>query len=90
MIRYGIESVLGDRILAYDEPLYNPVKIRGLLDEAKPTAPKTVTEPTSAQIEDPATLVETSTMDEYPEVAAILADTPVAEEQVETVDETAA
>jgi hypothetical protein len=60
------------------------------LDEAKPTAAKTVTEPTSSQIEDTATLVETSIMDEYPEVAAILADTPVAEKQVETVGETAA
>lgn len=36
VMRYGVECVLGNRILAYDEPLFNPVKIRGLLDEAKP------------------------------------------------------
>lgn len=90
VMRYGVESVLGDRILAYDEPLYNPVKIRGLLDEAKPTAPKTVTEPTSARVEVPTAVVETSTMEELHEVAVILVDTPVAEEQVETVGETAA
>ena len=90
VMRYGVESVLGDRILAYDEPLYNPVKIRGLLDEAKPIAPKPIAEPNPTRVEVPTTVVETSTMDEYPEVAAILADTPVAEEQVATVSETAA
>ena len=90
VMRYGVESVLGDRILAYDEPLYNPVKIRGLLDEAKPTAPKTVTEPTSARVETPAALVESSIMEEQPEVAVIMDDTPVAEEQVASVSETAA
>lgn len=90
VMRYGVESVLGDRILAYDEPLYNPVKIRGLLDEAKPAAPKPVAEPSSARVEAPTTLVEISTMEEHPEVAVILADTPVAEEQVETLGETAA
>ena len=90
MIRYGIESVLGDRILAYDEPLYNPVKIRGLLDEAKPTAPKPVTEPTSARVETPAALLESYIMEEQPEVAVIMDDTPVAEEQVASVSETAA
>ena len=62
VMRYGVESVLGDRILAYDEPLYNPVKIRGLLDEAKPTAPKPIAEPSSARVEVSTTLVETSTM----------------------------
>lgn len=90
VMRYGVESVLGDRILAYDEPLYNPVKIRGLLDEAKPTAPKTVTEPTSARVETPAALVESSIMEEQPEVAVIMDDTPVAKEQVASVSETAA
>ena len=90
VMRYGVESVLGDRILAYDEPLYNPVKIRGLLDEVKSTAPKTVTEPTSARVEVSTTLVETSTMEEHPEVAVIMDDTPVAEEQVAYVSETAA
>lgn len=90
VMRYGVESVLGDRILAYDEPLYNPVKIRGLLDEAKPTAPKPIAEPSSARVEVSTTLVETSTMEEQPEVAIIMDDTPVAEEQVATVSETAA
>lgn len=90
VIRYGVESALGDRILAYDEPLYNPVKIRGLLDEAKPTAPKPIAEPNPARVEVPTAVVETSTMEEHPEVAVILADTPVAEEQVETLGETAA
>ena len=90
VMRYGVESVLGDRILAYDEPLYNPVKIRGLLDEAKPTAPKPIAEPSSARVEVSTTLVETSTMEEQPEVAVIMDDTPVAEEQVATVSETAA
>ena len=90
VIRYGVESALGDRILAYDEPLYNPVKIRGLLDEAKPTASKPVVESTSARVETPATLLESSIMEEQPEVAVIMDDTPVAEEQVETVGETAA
>lgn len=80
VMRYGIESVLGDRILAYDEPLYNPVKIRGLLDEAKPTAPKTVTEHTSTRVETPAALLESSIMEEQPEVAVIMDDTPVTEE----------
>lgn len=90
VMRYGVESVLGDRILAYDEPLYNPVKIRGLLDEAKPAAPKPVAEPSSARVEVPTAVVETSTKEEHPEVAVILADTPVAEEQVATESETAA
>ena len=90
VIRYGVESALGDRILAYDEPLYNPVNIRGLLDEAKPTAPKPIAEPNPARVEVPTAVVETSTMEEHPEVAVILADTPVAEEQVETLGETAA
>lgn len=90
VIRYGVESALGDRILAYDEPLYNPVKIRGLLDEAKPTAPKTVTEPTSARVETPAALLESSIMEEQSEVGVIMDDTPVAEEQVASVSETAA
>ena len=90
VMRYGVESVLGDRILAYDEPLYNPVKIRGLLDEAKHTASKPVVEPTTARVEVPATLVETSTMEEQLEVAVIIDDTPVAEEQVASVSETAA
>lgn len=90
VMRYGIESMLGDRILAYDEPLYNPVKIRGLLDEAKHIAPKPIAEPNPTRVEVPTTLVETSTMEEQPEVAVIMADTPVAEEQVETVGETAA
>lgn len=90
VMRYGVESVLGDRILAYDEPLYNPVKIRGLLDEAKPTAPKPIAEPNPARVEVPTAVVETSTKEEHPEVAVILADTPVAEEQVATESETAA
>lgn len=90
VMRYGVETVLGERILAYDEPLFNPVKIRGLLDEAKPTAPKTVTEPTSARVETPAALLESSIMEEQPEEAVIMDDTPVAEEQVASVSETAA
>lgn len=90
VMRYGVESVLGDRILAYDEPLYNPVKIRGLLDEAKPTEPKPVAEPSSARVETPAALLESSIMEEQPEVAVIMDDTPVAEEQVASVSETAA
>ncbi|MBQ5923144.1 MAG: hypothetical protein IIW91_07400 [Alistipes sp.] len=90
VMRYGVETVLGERILAYDEPLFNPVKIRGLLDEAKPTAPKTVTEPTSARVETPAALLESSIMEGQPEVAVIMDDTPVAEEQVASVSETAA
>ena len=90
VMRYGVETVLGERILAYDEPLFNPVKIRGLLDEAKPTAPKPIAEPNPARVEVPTAVVETSTMEELHEVAVILADTPVAEEQVETVGETAA
>ena len=89
-MRYGVETVLGERILAYDEPLFKPVKIRGLLDEAKPIAPKPIAEPNPTRVEVPTTVVETSTMDEHPEVAVILADTLVAEEQVETVGETAA
>ena len=90
VIRYGVESALGDRILAYDEPLYNPVKIRGLLDEAKPTAPKPIAEPNPARVEVPTAVVETSIMEEQPEVAVIMDDTPVAEEQVASVSETAA
>jgi len=90
VMRYGVESVLGDRILAYDEPLYNPVKIRGLLDEAKPTASKPVVEPTTARVEVPATLVETSTMEEQPKKVAIVAEVPTTEAQAEAVSETAA
>lgn len=90
VMRYGVESVLGDRILAYDEPLYNPVKIRGLLDEAKPTAPKTVTEPTSARVETPAALVESSIMEEQLETVTIVSEVPTIETRAETVSETAA
>lgn len=90
VMRYGVESMLGDRILAYDEPLYNPVKIRGLLDEAKPTAPKTVTEPTSARVETPAALVESSIMEEQLETVTIVSEVPTIETRAETVSETAA
>ena len=90
VIHYGVESALGDRILAYDEPLYNPVKIRGLLDEAKPTAPKTVTEPTSARVETPAALVESSIMEEQLETVTIVSEVPTIEPRAETVSETAA
>ena len=90
VMRYGVESVLGDRILAYDEPLYNPVKIRGLLDEAKPTAPKTVTEPTSARVETPAALVESSIMEEQLETVTIVSEVPTIETRAETVGETTA
>lgn len=90
VMRYGVESVLGDMILAYDEPLYNPVKIRGLLDEAKPTAPKTVTEPTSARVETPAALVESSIMEEQPETVTTVSEVPTIETRAETVSETAA
>lgn len=90
VMRYGVERVLGDRILAYDEPLYNPFKIRGLLDEAKLAAPKSIAEPTPARIEVPATLVETSTMEEQPEMVAVVADVTTTEARAETVGETAA
>ncbi len=90
VIRYGVESVLGERILAYNEPLFNPVKIEELRYGPEFTTARTEEEP-KLQREDTsiAVLVEFAKEEQH-EVAVIMADTPVAEVQVETVDETAA
>ena len=90
VIRYGVESVLGERILAYNEPLFNPVKIEELRYGPEFTTARTEEEPKLQREDTSIALLEEFAKEEQHEVAAILADTPVAEEQVETVGETAA
>ena len=65
VMRYGVEAVLGERILAYDEPLFNPVKIRGLLDAAKPIKSQVKIKPveTECTLKTVPTLVEKVTVE---------------------------
>ena len=90
VIRYGVESVLGERILAYNEPLFNPVKIEELRYGPEFTTARTEEEPKLQREDTSIALLEEFAKEEQHEVAVIMADTPVAEVQVETVDETAA
>ena len=59
VMRYGVEAILGDRILAYNEPLFNPVKIAGLLGATTPTpTAMKIIEPNSTSIEEPTASAE--------------------------------
>lgn len=90
VIRYGVESVLGERILAYNEPLFNPVKIEELRYGPEFTTARTEEEPKLQREDTSIALLEEFAKEEQPEVAVIMDDTPVTEEQVATVSETAA
>ena len=90
VIRYGVESVLGERILAYNEPLFNPVKIEELRYGPEFTTARTEEEPKLQREDASIALLEEPAKEEQHEAAVIMADTPVAEVQVETVGETAA
>ena len=90
VIRYGVESVLGERILAYNEPLFNPVKIEELRYGPEFTTVRTEEEPKPQREEASIALVEEPAKEEQPEAAVILDDTLDAEMQVATASETAA
>lgn len=84
VMRYGVESVLGDRILAYDEPLYNPVKVRALLAEAKPAKTiKEMVEAVPAPAEEPVAPIATAE-------APVVKELNMADNRTEAETETAA
>ena len=82
VMRYGVESVLGDRILAYDEPLFKTVKVRALLAEAKPAKTiKEMVEAVPAPAEKPVAPIATAE-------APVVKELNMAENRTETETET--
>ena len=70
--------------------MFNPVKIEELRYGPEFTTARTEEEPKLQREDTSIALLEEFAKEEQHEVAVIMADTPVAEEQVETVGETAA
>lgn len=84
VMRYGVESVLGNRILAYDEPLFKTVKVRALLAEAKPAKTiKEMVEAVPASAEKPVAPIATAE-------APVVKDLNMAENRTDAEAETAA
>lgn len=94
VMRYGVETILGERILAYDEPLFNPEKISELRYGTEFTTEKTVEEPKPTQTEGAVAVIEELPSEKQADETPVLPEISTAEEPVETevdsVGETAA